>query len=74
MLFYPHAKRAAEKTAQEIQKLSNAKVHLAQFFNVTDTAPRKSLVGQVQKITPELDILIHNVGGPKTGSGSGYYH
>ncbi len=55
------------QTAEAIQTETGRQVH---FFpcDLSDQASREVLIARVQAVFPELDILIHNAGGPKASS------
>jgi len=53
--------------ADEIEKRIGRKVH-RQTCDLTDKSDRELLIKSVEQLFPGIDILIHNVGGPKSTS------
>jgi len=58
---------ALKAAAGETEVLAQAPVYF-QSCDLSDQASRESLIKAVKDLFPALDILIHNVGGPKTSS------
>lgn len=53
-----------KQTANDISQETCRKVHY-KTCNLADSLSRESLINAVNKVFPTVDILIHNVGGPK---------